>query len=64
MITFYMTRNFLLLDKVAAEENERIAGTRNVSSRLSLGMRRPARLRNEVCDSWYRQLNDVGKRIQ
>lgn len=59
-----MTRNFLLLDKVAAEENERITGTRNVSSRLSLGMRRAIRLWNEVRDSWYRQLNDVGKYIQ
>lgn len=64
MVTFDMTRNFLLLDKVTAEENERITWARNVSSRLSLGVRRPIRLWNEVCDSWYRQLNDVGKRVQ
>jgi hypothetical protein len=64
MVTFYMTRDFLLLDKVAAEENERIAWARNVSSRLTLGMRRPIRLWDEVCDSWYRQLNDVGKHVQ
>lgn len=33
-----MTRNFLLLDKVTAEENERIARTRDVSGRLPFGM--------------------------